>query len=98
MDDEIDELHRQTRATRAGFLQAEVQTCFTALEIAQFELSEGRLDVVERELSFVARGMAAIRRTLASADAALTAEILPKLAALESLAEAMRRKVREKSR
>lgn len=64
IDKEIRELREKTGRTRYQFLRAELQTCFTALEMGRYELSVGNATVAEREVAAVETGIRAIQRFL----------------------------------
>jgi hypothetical protein len=64
MDKEVRDLHQKTTQTRYAFLQAELETCFTAIDMAKYEISVGNIDVAEREVSFVEDGIRTLRRFL----------------------------------
>jgi hypothetical protein len=64
LDDEIRELAGKVQRTGRQFLKAELQTCFTALEMAEFELSIGNIAVTEREVAAVEKGVSVIQRFL----------------------------------
>src|SRR2546427_12891483 len=64
IDKDIRELREKTGRTRYQFLRAELQTCFTALEMGRYELSVGNATVAEREVAAVETGIRAIQRFL----------------------------------
>src|SRR5262249_5094918 len=59
---EILDLRGKVAGTRFQFLLAEVQACYTALDLAEFELSRKRLDVVEMEIAAVDKAISVIER------------------------------------
>src|SRR5690242_11699849 len=69
LDEEIRQLRRKTDSTRATFIRAELQTCTLALEVAEYQLSMGKLDVVKREVASVLEGISALQRVLREASA-----------------------------
>jgi hypothetical protein len=85
MDEEIRKLIEQHRRTRLQFLKAELETCFTALEIAKYELSMGNTTVAQREVAFIDKGIRALQRFLPDLpDSKEKANIKAKLAKLQA--------------
>jgi hypothetical protein len=66
LDKEIRELSDKVQRTRYQFLKTELQTCLTALEIAEFELSIGNTTVAQREIATVEKGVRVIERFLSA--------------------------------
>jgi hypothetical protein len=64
MGREVERLREMTQRTRLDFLKAELQTCFTALEMGKIELSAGNVPVAEKELAFLEKGVQTIERFL----------------------------------
>ena len=62
MDEEISELRRKIARTRYEFVKTELDTCFTAADMGQFELRAGNIPVAEREVAFVESGIRVIGR------------------------------------
>ncbi|HWB87246.1 MAG TPA: hypothetical protein VG675_24090 [Bryobacteraceae bacterium] len=83
---QIGELLEQTGRIRYEFLAAEIQTCITALEMAEFELSKHNLPVVEREMSSVDEGIRVVERFLNDFSLGDRAEIEKRLANLKTYA------------
>jgi hypothetical protein len=61
---DIVQLREATSRTRLQFLQTEVQACLTGLDIAKFSLSVGSMDVVQREISMLEKGIGTIEHFL----------------------------------
>jgi len=59
------ELQLKTARIRQDFLLALLQNTFTALEMADFELSIGNIEVVEKELVHTQKACSAIERFVA---------------------------------
>ena len=64
LDKDIQELHAKTALTRYQFLRAELQTCFTALDMAEHELSVGNTAVAHKETTVVERALQVFARFL----------------------------------
>ena len=90
LDKEIRELSGQVQRTQYQFLKAELQTCFTALEIAQFELSIGSTIVVQREVAAVEKGVAVIQRFLSTLPQDQRREVDAKLEELNAILESVK--------
>lgn len=84
MDEEIKKLRGQTERTRRQFLNAEIQTCVTALEMGEYELSVGNLPVVEREIAAAAKGLETMQRYLLVVSPREKEELEARLAALSA--------------
>ena len=82
LDDEILKLRDKTNQNRRDFLRIDLQTCFLALDRAEFELSLGNRDEAAKELAAAYRGSAVIERFLREAPEELE-EIRIKLAELK---------------
>jgi hypothetical protein len=90
MDDEIRILFDRTARTRYDFLMAELQTCFTAVDLGRFELSVGNIVVVEREVVAVERGIRVIHRFLPEASGEQRTEVEARLAELQSQLDSLK--------
>ena len=86
---EIEQLFEKTARTRYEFLKAGMQACFTALEMAQYELSVGHVDGVRKEIAFVRRGIATLRRFLSEASSEQRSEVAAGMARLQGLLTAL---------
>ena len=64
MNDEVRDLIEKTARIRYEFLQVELKTCATALDLAKFELSVGNLEVTGSEVATIEKGIATIHRFL----------------------------------
>jgi hypothetical protein len=84
MDHEIRRLFEQTGRTRYQFLTVELQTCFTAIDLAKFELSVGNTAVVEKEVLAVEQGIRVIQRFLPEVSGQPRTEVEAGLAKLQS--------------
>src|SRR2546425_7790346 len=82
IDKDIRELREKTGRTRYQFLRAELQTCFTALEVGKYQLSVGNATVAEREVAAVEKGIRAIQRFLPEVSAEQRREVETKLSEL----------------
>jgi len=91
IDKEIRELREKTGRTRYQFLRAELQTCFTALEMGRYELSVGNATVVEK-------GIRAIQRFLPEVSAEQRREVETKLAELNEILDPLKGELSEQSR
>jgi chromosome segregation ATPase len=85
MEEDIRRLHERTASTRYQFLQAELQTCFTALDLAKYELSVGNTSLAEREIAHVEKGIRAIQRFLPEVSGEQRTELEAKLADLQEM-------------
>jgi two-component system CheB/CheR fusion protein len=90
LDKEIRELFAKVHHTRRQFLKAELQTCMTALEIAQFELSIGNTTVAQREIAAVDKGVSVIQQFLPALPEAQRGEIDTKLAELSAILQSVK--------
>ena len=92
---DIQELHEKTARTRYDFLKAEMQTCLTAAEMGEFQLSKGNVEIAQKEAAIVEKGIFTIERFLPGVSQELQsglAEGLTKLRAkLELLKSALTR-------
>jgi hypothetical protein len=84
MQEEIARLREQTERTRYQFLTVEVETCHTAIDIANFELSVGNAAVAVKEVQTVEEGIRVIHRFLAEISGDHRSAIEAKLATLQS--------------
>ena len=87
LDKEIRELSDRVQHTRYQFLKTELQTCLTALEMAQFELSIGNTTVVQREIAAVEKGVSVIQRFLSALPQDQRVEMDTNLAELNAILE-----------
>ena len=97
IDKDIRELREKTGRTRYQFLRAELQTCFTALEIGQYQLSVGNATVAEREVAAVEKGIRAIQRFLPEVSAEQRREVETKLAELNEILDPLKGELNERS-
>jgi hypothetical protein len=93
LDKEMSDLLEKTRRTRYQFLKAELQTCFTALDMAKYELSIGNVDVVEKEVRFVEEGVRTIKRFLGETSLEQGREIDARLANLQGSLDLVKAKL-----
>ena len=82
-ENEIRALKEKTESSRRDFLRVELQTCFVALDRAQFELSMGKIDEAEKEFDIANRGRQVIER-FSSEAAVQIPEIEAELARLKA--------------
>ena len=80
---QIRKLMEDTSRIRGQFLLAEIRTCSIALEVGDYELSVGSIDIAVRETKNVERGISALRRFLEGAPAEQREEIARKQADIE---------------
>ena len=97
IDKDIRELREKTGRTRYQFLMAELQTCFTALEMGKYELSVGNTTVAEREVASVEKGIRAIQRFLPEVSAEQRTEVETKLAELNEILDSLKAELNEQS-
>ncbi len=90
LDKEIRELSDRVQHTRYQFLKIELQTCLTALEMAQFELSIGNATVVQREIAAVEKGVSVIQRFLSALPQDQRQEVDTNLAELNAILESVK--------
>jgi len=93
----VKELREKTGRTRYQFLRAELQTCFTALEIGKYELSVGNATVAEREVAAVEKGIRAIQRFLPDVSAEQRREVETKLSELNEILVALKAELKKQS-
>jgi hypothetical protein len=93
MDEEIRELRSKIARTRYEFVKTELETCFTAAEMGEFELGARNIPVAEREVAFVESGIRVIRRFVVELPeeqrTAVEARLVDLEAALASLKEGL---------
>jgi hypothetical protein len=85
LERQIRELAEKTAQLRYQFLLAECQTCFTALDVAQFELSVGGITIAKREIAAVEKGLCTIERFLPEISVEQRQELEEKLAELKAV-------------
>lgn len=90
LDSEIRELSRGVGRTRAQFVKTELQTCFMALEMAEFELSIRNTVVAQREMASVEKGISVILRFLSALQQDERREVDVKLAELNARLESVK--------
>ena len=90
LSEEIRELSDRVQRTRHQFLKAELLTCFTALEMAQFELSIGNTAVAQREIAAVEKGVSVIHRFLPGLQQDQRQEVETTLADLNAILESVK--------
>jgi|HubBroStandDraft_1064217.scaffolds.fasta_scaffold227634_1 hypothetical protein len=84
LDKEIKQLYERTARTRYEFLKNEVQSCRTALDMAEFQLSTTNRAGAESEAAYVTKGVAVLHRFLPLASTDHQLEIGRKLAEIEA--------------
>lgn len=82
MDDEIRELLARSAHNRRQFIKAALQSCVTALEIADFQLSVGNAHEARREVVFIEKGVRRVRHFLAGSTSEQQTEVEARLAEL----------------
>lgn len=90
MDEEIRRLSENTARTRYQFLTVELQTCFTAIDLAQFELSVGNAAIAEREVAAVEEGIRVLQRFLPDVSGKPREELEARLAELQSMLDSLK--------
>ena len=90
LDDEIRELSGRVQRTRRQFVKTELQTCFTALEMAEFELSIGNTTVAQTEVASVEKGVSVLQRFLSALPQDQRREVDAKLAELNARLESVK--------
>src|SRR5690242_8096507 len=92
LENEIGELREKTKQSRRQFLETDLQTCFTAIERANLELSLGNSHEARRELVMASRGADVVERFLRDADPPET-DLEARLAGLRASLDALRQKL-----
>jgi len=87
------ELAQRTAEIREQFLRVELETCFTALDMAKFEMAAGNTHVVMRELAVVGKGIATVERFLPGATAEARPELKVRLAELKAALDSWNREI-----
>jgi predicted transcriptional regulator len=98
LDKEIRELSGKVQRNRYQFLKAELKTCLTALEIAQFELSIGNTTVAQSEIAAVEKGVSVIQRFLSALPQDQRREVEANLEELNAILESVKADVDPHSR
>src|SRR5271157_4384116 len=93
LDAEMKELAQRTAEIREQFLRVELETCFTALDMAKFEMAAGNTHVVMRELAVVGKGIATVERFLPGATAEARPELKVRLAELKAALDSWNREI-----
>lgn len=96
IDEEIKEILEQSLRTRYQFLRAELETCFTALDMARYELSVGNMAITLREIASVKAGIQALERFLPDIPAGQQKAIIEtRLTKLQAGLDSLKRDVGE---
>src|SRR5215471_11784451 len=95
LDKEIKDLLDRTAQTRYEFLNAELQTCFTALDMAKHEISARNFEVAKKEIASVEAGARTLQRFLPDVPAQQRVEIENKAANLQALLAALKVQLNE---
>jgi len=90
LERDIRELHEKTARTRYDFLKAEIQTCLTAAEMGEFELSKGNVEIAQREVAFVEKGIYTIERFLPGVSQELQSSLANSLTRLRAKLDSLR--------
>jgi hypothetical protein len=98
VEKEIKELIEKTGRTRYQFLRAELQTCLTALEMAEYELSIGNTAVAEKEVAYVEKGVRTLQRFLPEVSDDQRKEIETRVVGLKAILDAVKTKLGPQSR
>jgi hypothetical protein len=94
LERDIQELHEKTARTRYDFLKAEIQTCFTAAEMGELQLSEGNVETAQREVAFVEKGIYTIERFLPGVSRELQRGLADSLIQLRAKLDSLRSAVK----
>jgi len=90
MDEQIRSLFEKTARTRYQFLTVQLETCFTAVDLAMFELSIGNVAVAEREVVAVEEGIRVIRRFLPEVSGEPGTEVAAGLTELQAQLDSLK--------
>jgi hypothetical protein len=90
MDEEIRRLSETTARTRYQFLTAHLQTCFTAIELAKFELSIGNIGIALKEAAAVEHGIRVLQRFLPEVSGEQRKEVDASLSKLQSALDSLK--------
>jgi hypothetical protein len=90
MDDKIRELLERSAHNRRQLIKVSLQSCATALEIADFQLSVGNAREARKEVAFVEKGVRTIQHFLAGATPAQRTEVEASLAELAKALEQLK--------
>lgn len=93
LERQIRELAEATAQIRYQFVVAEVQTCFTSLEMARFELSIGNRTVAKREIAAAEKGVQVIERFIGELSPDQQREMGQKLTELKAAIEQLREEI-----
>ena len=93
LDDEIKELSEMTARTRYDFVQAELQTCFTCVEMGNFQLGVGNTGFAKEEVAVAERGIQEVKRFSGKIPAEQRVEIDRKLAEVTDAATELKRAI-----
>ena len=87
------ELAEKTIQIRYQFLVVELQTCFTSLEMARFELSVDNMPVAKREIAAVEKGLEVLKRFSAEMPPEQKQEMEAKMAELQAAYSVVKQQV-----
>ena len=93
LDAEMKDLAQRTAQVREQFIRVDLETCFTALEMAKIEMAAGNTPVVMRELAVVGKGIATVERFLTGATAETRPELEARLAELKAAMDSWNREI-----
>ena len=97
-DEEIRELRDKIAGTRYQFLRTHMQTCITALEMANYELSIGNTSVAKGEVAAVEKGIHTIRRFLPEVTGEQKTELQARLADVNARLDSLKAELTTPSR
>lgn len=92
LENEIRELRERTKQNRRQFLETDLQTCFTAIERGELELSLGNSLEARKELVMASRGADVVERFLREAEPPET-DLEAQLAGLRAALDSLRQKL-----
>jgi hypothetical protein len=93
-NEEFARLQEADGRVRRQFVQAEVDTCLTSLQMGEFELSTGDLVIAQREVEVVEKGIRTIERFLPALSEGDRGNLGTKLQQVKSELEDLKSNVR----
>jgi hypothetical protein len=93
LDDEIKELSEMTARTRYGFVQAELQTCVTCVDMGNFQLGVGNSELAKEEVTLAERGIQEVKRFAGKLPAEQRVEIDKRLVQVAEAVDELKRAI-----
>jgi predicted metal-dependent hydrolase len=93
LDDEIKELSKMTARVLYDFVQAELQTCFTCVDMGTFQLGIGNTRFAKEEAAVAERGIQEVKRFAGKLPAEQRVQIDKKLVQVAEAVDELKRAI-----